>query len=178
MNNYQAVIVSDVLRTYAIFSYMCGEIEWSALGRNQAAVVGFNAIDSFYNHPLSGFSGIGDGVSCTRQLRRRKRQMEPFNMNLKVPVDENLRERVALCLDTYNRDRDLYTFGTDVDSLLEMLESYPCPCYRDHAREDVGRFQQQRELPNCYVSTRYVDVQLFLSRLTLTQQCCYDPNSG
>ena len=178
MNNYQAVIVSDILRTYAIFSYMCGEVEWSALGRNQAAVVGFNTIDSFYNHPLSGFPGIGDGVSCTRQLRRRKRQMEPFNMNLELPVDQNLRERVDSCLVTYNRDI-LNTFGVDVNTLLEKLESYPCPCHLSHAYNDNGRFQQQRGLTNCYVSTRYIEVpEALLSRLTLTQQCCYDPNSG
>ena len=41
-NNYQAILVTDGLSTYIIFTYVCGEMQWSAVRGNIAAVVGYN----------------------------------------------------------------------------------------------------------------------------------------
>ena len=53
-------------------------------------MVGFNAEGNIFgNHPLSGFPAVGDAVSCTFDLgKRRKRQdMTPNNMGMELPVE-------------------------------------------------------------------------------------------
>ena len=57
-NSYQAVLVKSELRSYAIFTYQCGDIQWSNLnGDGASAVVGYNAAGkNFFNHEASGYS--------------------------------------------------------------------------------------------------------------------------
>ena len=181
-NNYQTVIVSDVLRTYVVFSYMCGGIQWSALGRNRAAVVGFNAKGiNFGNHPSSGFSAVGNAVSCTFDLgKRRKRQdgdMPVGNMGMPLPADETVAAQIANCRLAVGADeRLLFDPLVSISTLADMLG--PCPCTRGQANLDRARYRQQADLPQCYHSVSSVEFTLFLSgvRTTLTQQCCYANN--
>ena len=178
-NNYQTIVVSDVLRTYVVFSYKCGEIQWSALGRNRAAVVGFNAEGDFFgNHPLSGFPAIGDAVSCTFELGKRRRRQDdetpPANMLMELPADPELRVKVESCLTTFDFDTDVLLLGTDAESLAAMLE--PCPCARSQADNDHGRFVKQNGAPLCYVSSKPLNIRLLAVGISLTQQCCYDTN--
>lgn len=181
-NNYQTIVVSDVLRTYVVFSYMCGELQWSALGRNRAAVVGFNAEGNFFgNHPLSGFPVVGDAVSCTFQLgqrrRRQEEEMPTTNMLMRLPADPVLTAKVEDCLIALETD-SINTFHLGINAaviLAAMLE--PCPCTEDQASNDRGRFMQQLGLPQCYISTNPVEYSALTLLFTLTQQCCYD-NSG
>ncbi len=52
MNTFQAIAVSNGTESYALFTYKCGEMEWS-----DQAVIGYNGgspTDYFFNHPLSG----------------------------------------------------------------------------------------------------------------------------
>lgn len=50
MNTFQAVLVSNGTKAYAIFTYVCDMIEWS-----DEATIGFNAAGSLHSlHPLSG----------------------------------------------------------------------------------------------------------------------------
>ena len=52
-NTFQAIIITDVFKTYVIYTYKCGELEWSGPD-NGYAVVGYNlASGNFINHPLS-----------------------------------------------------------------------------------------------------------------------------
>ena len=179
-NNYQAIIVSEVGRTYVVFLYICGDIQWSAVGRNTAAVVGFTADGKYFkNHPLSRFSGVGDAVSCTFDVgKRRKRQDGKFNSTsnvLKVPAKIETVELVKKCLDAYEKDKFLLeSSGFNVTFLAQML--YPCPCTRAQAIMDRGRFRKQDDMPNCYYSTNPVELDLYIEMITLTQQCCYDNN--
>ena len=166
-NNYQAIVVSDVLRTFVVFSYICGDIQWSALGINKAAVVGFNA------------------VSCTFNLgKRRKRQTTLDvinNMVMQVPTGNETVETVQKCRDAFKRDKKLLEEAQlNVTVLAQMLvnDSYPCPCTRRQAIMDRGRFRKQDDITqDCYVSTNPVEFTLIVTEGTLTQQCCYD-NSG
>ena len=158
---------------------MCGEIQWSALGRNRAAVVGFNAEgNSFANHPLSGFPAVGDAVSCTFELgKRRKRQEEEMpaaNMLMELPADPDLKDKVEKCLNAFDFDAGLLLFGTSAETLAAMLD--PCPCSHRQAAIDHGRYTPQQNEPGstCYVSTNPIEMRLLLSAITLTQQCCYD----
>lgn len=176
VNSYQTTIVSDVIRTYAVFSYMCGEIQWSALGRNKAAVVGYNSEANFFeNHPLSGLSNIGDTVSCTFDIgKRRKRQNNmPNNMPMPLPADDNIRRLVNLCLQRENFDISLY-IGTEESpqSLADKLEQ--CPCSLQQATEDRARYiRLEDDTRNCYVSAQTIPVRLQLGEISLTQMCCY-----
>ena len=62
-NTYQGIIITNTTTTYYIFSYPCGDIQWS-----DQAVVGFNAnADVYYNHPASGLPNLGRIVSCRDQ---------------------------------------------------------------------------------------------------------------
>ncbi len=89
------------------------------------------------------------------------------------------------CLDAFDLDVDVTAFGLDfavengTEGLSLMLKnSYPCPCSLFQAQGDSGRFQQQKNLTHCFVSTLPMKVDLFLTTLNLTQQCCFDLNTG
>ena len=59
-NTLQAILISNGTDSYAIFTYQCGDINWS-----WRTVIGYNAAGVVYmNHPLSGGSLAGD-IDCT-----------------------------------------------------------------------------------------------------------------
>lgn len=104
---------------------------------------------------------------------------------MELPVSDKLKEIVGECLTAFARDTGLQTLGIEQDAIggIEGLStilgnSYPCPCSRSQALGDSGRFQQQKDLTQCFVSTVPMSIPLFLSVLSLTQQCCFDPNTG
>ena len=179
-NNYQAIVVTNVSHTFVVFSYICGDIQWSVLGRNKAAVVGFNAGGKYFvNHPLSGYAGVGDAVSCTFDLgKRRKRQITLVNnVGMQLPADKEKVERFEKCNTASEDDKELLNAAQlNVTVLAQMLD--PCPCTRRQAIMDRGRFRNQDNITqDCYVSTNPVELDLYFTRSNLTQQCCYD-NSG
>ena len=173
-----------MLQTYAIFSYICGEIQWSSLGRNRAAVVGFNAEGDFFgNHPLSGFSDIGDAVSCTfdaGKKRRKRAGARCVSMPLPLPNDPVIRRLVQQCLDVYNSDRLLLNverrFRPNITNQVLATRLDPCPCFLTQVTADTARFMQLPDSPSCYVSSTSVTESLQLEPIQLTQMCCYDDN--
>ena len=187
-NDYQAVIISNTVRTFTFFTYICGGIQWSSLGTNAAAVVGYNARGGFFNnHPLSGFQAIGEAVSCTVALRRRQKRQLPMpgddmmtnGMMEELERDEELSERVQECLDNYDLDSVLFIgtahFETNLTTLAGQLQ--PCPCSYYQALNDFGRFIPQNDNPSCFVSATFIPIRLRVGDpLTLTQQCCYGNN--
>ena len=49
-NTYEGIIITNGQQSYAVFTYKCGQLEWSG-----GATIGFNAAGNFYqNHHLSG----------------------------------------------------------------------------------------------------------------------------
>ena len=58
-NEFQAVLLTDGVKSYAVFTYMCGALEWS-----DAATIGLNTpADIRFNYPLSGTDLI-DEIAC------------------------------------------------------------------------------------------------------------------
>ena len=52
-NTYQAVVITDGSKSYAVFTYMCDLMQWSGLYRYPT--IGFSAAGTlFSNHPLTG----------------------------------------------------------------------------------------------------------------------------
>ena len=175
------MIVTDGLSTYIIFTYICGEMQWSSLGTNNPAVVGYNAGDGyFYNHPLSGFSSIGESISCTIESRTRsKRQtvMQTTNsIDMPLPVSQTLKMNIERCRQAFDRDKPNFAV-VKLDAVVSQLE--PCPCTLNQAKNDVGRFLKFSDNPlsQCYLSTP-IDFSLIVRSATLTQQCCYNPTNG
>ena len=171
VNSYQATIVSDAIRTYAVFSYVCGDIQWSSVGTNRAAVVGYNSEANFFeNHPLSGMSEIGNAVSCGSDVggRRKRQTAQPTNV---VLSPANLDFVNARCL-RFRATDELFLLGSSPASLAAMLD--PCPCTLQQATTDRAKFTRLATPTNCYVSSQPVYHQLLaLGRVTLTQMCCY-----
>ena len=60
-NTFQAVIITNGTKTYAVFTYHCDDINW-VNGNN--TVIGFNAGGTSYdNHPLSAGPDAGN-IDC------------------------------------------------------------------------------------------------------------------
>lgn len=156
-------------------------MEWSAVGRNRAAVVGYNIRGDYYrNHPVSGFDAIGFAVSCTFQLRRRQSRQTPppVSNSINEPdTDPNTVMMREQCMDIITSDEAL-VLQMDPQVLKNMLD--PCPNDMRQAMDDFGRFMlQPGEFPSsrCFISTRSRSVR-FVETVFLTQQCCYGNENG
>ena len=61
-NTFQAIVITNGTKSYAVFTYMCNLVEWS-----DEAGIGFNAAGEFYaNHPLSG-QFVSNAIDCVHQ---------------------------------------------------------------------------------------------------------------
>ena len=167
-NNYQAIIVTNFTHTYALFTYLCGEMQWSSVGENKAAVIGFSAKGEFFNnHPQSGTENVASAVSCSKLGRREKRFLDPSDDLCQFPTDgcDMLPEPFSQICYCQSRLESDITFN--VDEVVNQLD--PCPDTVDKARADTGRFVKQTGTA-CYVSGRTV----VINGTSFTQQCCYN----
>lgn len=58
-NTYQAILITDGIKTYAVYSYECGKMAWSS-----KAVIGYNAIGTYFeNYNTSGSFKVRE-VAC------------------------------------------------------------------------------------------------------------------
>ena len=49
-NTFQGILITDGTKSYAVHTYVCGEMEWG-----DESTVGFNAGGEYYeNHPITG----------------------------------------------------------------------------------------------------------------------------
>ena len=91
-------------------------MEWTSFGNNNHAVVGYSAgTEYFYNYPLSGFSSVGESISCLVGAESRKKRQDmsqPTSFDMPLPVSMTLRMRVDMCRDAVERT---------VSSSLEQL---------------------------------------------------------
>lgn len=178
-NNYQGIVVTNGIFTHFIFTYICGEMQWSSVGENNAAVVGYNSGTSFYNHPLSGYASVGESISCTIETgRRQKRQSEiqPTSVLLSPPVDHNLLMMIAGCRRAVQHDEKNSTFLVkSPDQIASELD--PCPCTLQQARNDIGRFVKYSDNPTCFLSGPK-SVSVVTEFIKVIQQCCYNPVYG
>ena len=59
-NTFQGLAITDGTRSYGVFTYHCGQLEWSGL-----PTIGYNDYgNDFFNHDLSG-SPFSQDVACS-----------------------------------------------------------------------------------------------------------------
>ncbi len=155
-----------------VFTYICGNLQWSATGSSpDAAVVGYSSAGTQYlNHRLSGYRSIEDSLSCAVRLgKKRKRQTGGNTLVF------NVRNVVGKC-------RGMLLFDQVGRKNLFLEESRlflePCPCTVSQAILDTARFRQQSDDTNCFVSMKPVVVATpddvrGSSESLIYQQCCY-----
>ena len=128
---------------------------------------------------MSGLSGVGDAVSCTFNVgRRRKRQDDEDNVTnnvaMPIPADDTIRRLVQQCLRFEATDKLSYLLSTHTpQTLADLLD--PCPCSIQQVVEDRARYVRlEDDDRNCYVSSHPIDILLpILGSIKLTQMCCY-----
>ena len=164
--------MSDTIHTSMVFTYICGDLQWSAFGSGRnAAVVGYNSAgDRYFNHRLSGYTSIGDSLSCAVRLGKRRKRQSVRGSSVSIDVQTIIAE----CSNMLVFDTRQYTH-TDVNNYVSMLE--PCPCDQSQADLDTARFRPQAESENCFVSMKPLSTRadvLTSMRSMIVQQCCYD----
>ena len=120
-NTFQAIIITDVFTTYVIYTYECGELEWSGPDFLHA-VVGYNLPNvglpnvGFMNEPLSGTPRILTIACQNRPISNFVNIVYQFQANPDLPI--------MRCLNAYSQD--IQNFGP---CLL-----YTSPSPRDRTR--------------------------------------------
>ena len=163
-------MITNVTHTYSVFTYLCGDMQWSAVGANKktVAVVGFNAKGEYFsNHPQSKTLNVADAISCTGLGRRQKRSTPRPGIPCRNDPGEDILVIANLITNCITETNNI---GYDPQELAGQLD--PCPCTLNMAREDIGRFVEQPGKEMCYVSGRKLSIDGMTT--SLTQQCCYD----
>ena len=174
------------LKGYVIFTYQCGDIQWSNLnGRGASAVVGYNAGEEvFFNNEASGFPFVGDIISCSsifeNRLTRRQTNTggNSFVYGMSSLCGSVLTGASTSCSCLIQSDENAFYSGKHPMTIVEDFS--PCPSTRMQATEDA-RFDFQGDFPletECYVRQ---DNYSFFEDLTgrtfqVYQQCCYNRN--
>lgn len=184
-NTYQAVIVTDAIHSYYIFTFICGDIQWSGLGF-ETAIVGYNSNgDYFSNHPANGFPEIGEIVSCTRRIvfrRRRKRQQIENDGSLvnEMPANEEIQMNINICLNLDLPEINMIRDGNgDIVNLLNVLPRCPRLQNEVNRRTEFVVFEEGND---CFRSTpsftpNFERNPQFVETVEFVSVCCYD-NSG
>ena len=164
-NTFQGLVITDGSRSYTVFTYKCGLLQWSGLdGFYPHAVIGYNFRGQLMNHHLSG-SSLVLNVSCTNN------SATPWS-NLVYAIgdrEDDLQRARGECLRRYNDDR------REFSSLLSILirSTQPCPCSQFQAlRDSRFRFDSDRSVSqNPFI---YHYIQRYPSLGISGQLCCYD----
>ena len=179
-NKYQGIIITDRVHTYSLFTYTCGELQWSAHGL-EYAVVGYNCQgDYFSNNPASGYENIADVVSCSFQVtgKRRRRQtiidsINDFTMTMEMPADSEMQKLLNMCLDLINIDNNSITIS-DVPIIVDKLPVCPPSYYQVNV--DL-LFEKDSTRQGCFQSKVQHDPSesgIKVQRdYRFVQQCCY-----
>ena len=159
-NTYQAIVVTDGLQSYAIFTYNCQQLQW-VQSQSNYAVVGFNAHgQSYANANFSGTPLIGS-IACNNSTYPWSNAV--YNIGKSTSMTQN---QIRLCISAYNNDITLFG-ATSPTAYIQQ----PCPCVLNQLLRD-SRFTSDRTQTSyrCYY-------QLFPSRIQSAypvRYCCYE----
>ena len=155
------MVITDGSKSYTVFTYKCGSLEWSGSFNN--AVIGYNMHGYFMNHSLSAQNNAAN-ISCLQN------HTTPWS-NLVYQIgdrEDDLQRAREDCMRRYIDDQNSFT-----DIALRRSFRERCPCSLAQASSDT-RFQVDltRSSPSTNVSCYTQKYQSFL--FGSGQLCCYD----
>ena len=158
------MVITDGSRSYAVFLYKCGLLQWSGLDNfYRHAVIGYNMNGQFINHPRAGMSAVRNVVCANSPATPWSTLIYPIG-----DLEDQLQQARVECIRRY--DADIVMFGP-----TGLRSRVSCPCSMFQAVRD-RRFQQDFERS---VFTFDVSVLCFSARFPITrgdaqgQLCCY-----
>uniref|UniRef100_A0A1X7TZY4 VWFD domain-containing protein n=1 Tax=Amphimedon queenslandica TaxID=400682 RepID=A0A1X7TZY4_AMPQE len=161
VNSYQAIIITDHVRSYALFTYRCNDLQWYGYMKN--AIIGTNTGggSQYNNYNVSNFKEIvcinmpdSEFYSIVYQL-----SSPGFSSSNQTKYQE--------CSNYYYEDIAKYGSNDVLASQAQGLP--PCPCSGQQAQLD-GMWREIKTGLNCY---NYK----FPSSTNATQRCCYSTDS-
>ena len=178
VNTFQCVLITDSAKTYYVFTYVCGEMEWSGLG-TEAAVVGFNTNgDFFHNHQANGQPDIGQIISCSNDLEgKRKRQAtNPGNGGDTNSMPASISRDDCILIANFD-DMHLIITNTTIEALPGFDQLPACPS----TKLQLSISTEFQEFPpqdgDCYQSKAVTRIREDDEhRLQFVHVCCYDQN--
>ena len=148
-------MITNHEESYAIFTYNCGELQWSA-GLGSYSTIGFYSVSDgiFENHPFTGQPNV-NMIAC---------EPNPDINNVIYPIGTVNQQRLRrMCLEWFVSDLNIYS-----DSLISALDEVlqPCPCTFFQALFDP-RFR--------FIFTPSKTSTCFIERFPsfATRECCY-----
>ena len=167
-NTYQALIITDGVQSYTVFTYNCQLMEWTGLFRH--ATVGHNAGgEDFFNHELSGSPQINT-IAC----QNRQRNVDWSNLVYRlqsVEVTSPLQVLQSECNQQFRQDRQLFGAQQPLPRRIRLatIFSLPCPCnYFQAIRDRRYQFFFNANTPG----ESFCFVQIFRTPFG-SQICCY-----
>lgn len=159
-NSYQAIIITDGIRTYTVFSYKCGSLQWTGPPYTSAySNVGYNidgrtsrflTFPAFQNHQLSGLEEVSM-LACMNSGNR----IDWSNLVYLVgEATDTTQLARAECIKAANRDSEFFRFPRYDDA---------CPC---------SYFQAIRD--NRYAFASY-DLAFITGDTSFFSRLCYLP---
>ena len=174
-----------------MFTFNCGDLNWSGQGF-QTAIVGFNSqADFFVNHPANGFPDIAEIVSCRREIAppgRRKRVADGGggSTSNQIAMNMDLAMTLQLCLARAGDDDAGFQDLTNLENLfgppqvINVVDELPaCPPTLVHASIDpmFQAFPEQTTADaECFRSTQEYEPPFgFIPTrsYTFVSVCCY-----
>ena len=116
-----------------------------------------------------------NGLSCFEGAasRRKRNANNPTTSIQCLPTNPVLRQQARGCLRTEQIDRLVILAGQTPASVASTVE--PCPCTRQQAQEECGRFRLDPSNAQCYITSMPVSVNVQIVRgVEAFQRCCYE----
>ena len=122
-NTFQSVVVTDGMVSYAVFNFLCGELQWENGLDQPFAVSGYNFAGTFERDRLSGFSAI-TSIAC-----RNSPCSEYYTVLYKIgEVSTETQAALAECLRLAAEEQQEFTPPSNLTTV--------CPCTMTQASID------------------------------------------
>ena len=151
-------MITDGKESYAIFTYMCGLIQWSGLWRYPT--IGYNAGGVlFANHPLTAHEEANQ-IDCPNNSSRY------VNIIYKISADpDTVKKLQSQCQSWYFSDIEYY--GKSEDILTFSKSQIACPCTLLQAWWD------RRYWSFTIKDNTFCFIEIFNNTYGGAQECCY-----
>ena len=157
-NTYQAVLITNLEESYAIFTYECDELQWSGL--DVFPTIGFNSPSdrTYANHPLTAQEGATE-IACSPTIHTN-------NVIYKISEGQSaVEEQKRMCLAWYISDFDNY--DANLIAAYDLFTS-PCPCSIFQAA-----FDRRFRFVFSHSKTSLCFTTIFLTFGAALRECCY-----